>query len=127
EIFEGLDSGAVKAVWIIATNPAASMPDPDLVARALGRAELVIVQDAYHPTETTRFADVLLPAAQWPEKDGVMTNSERRVTYLPKLVEPPGEALPDTVILTRFAHEMGWKEAFQFASTAEVFDELAAL
>src|SRR5206468_2755630 len=86
-----------------------------------------VVQDAYHPTETTRFADVLLPAAQWPEKDGVMTNSERRLTYLPKLVEPPGEALPDTVILTRFAHEMGVKEPFQFASAAEVFDELAAL
>jgi len=109
------------------TNPAASMPDLDLVEKALRQADLVVVQDAYHPTETTRFADVLLPAAQWPEKDGVMTNSERRLTYLPKLVEPPGEALPDTVILTRFAHEMGWKEAFQFASTAEVFDELAAL
>jgi len=127
EIFEGLASGAVRAVWIMCTNPAASMPDLDLVEKALRQADLVVVQDAYHPTETTRFADVLLPAAQWPEKDGVMTNSERRLTYLPKLVEPPGEALPDTVILTRFAHEMGWKEAFQFASTAEVFDELAAL
>jgi ferredoxin-nitrate reductase len=103
------------------------MPDLDLVEKALRQADLVVVQDAYHPTETTRFADVLLPAAQWPEKDGVMTSSERRLTYLPKLVEPPGEALPDTVILTRFAHEMGWKEPFQFASSAEVFDELAAL
>src|SRR5438093_28576 len=127
EIFEGLASGAVRAVWIMCTNPAASMPDLDLVEKALRQADLVVVQDAYHPTETTRFADVLLPAAQWPEKDGVMTNSERRLTYLPKLVEPPGEALPDTVILTRFAHEMGVKEPFQFASAAEVFDELAAL
>jgi anaerobic selenocysteine-containing dehydrogenase len=127
QIFEGLASGAVKAVWIVATNPAASMPDPALVEAALGRAELVIVQDAYHPTETTRFADILLPAAQWPEKDGVMTNSERRVTYLPKLVEPPGEALPDATIFTRFAHEMGGKRAFGYASAAEIFDEFAAL
>jgi len=127
EIFEGLAAGAVRAVWIMCTNPAASMPDLDLVEKALRQAELVVVQDAYHPTETTRFADVLLPAAQWPEKDGVMTNSERRLTYLPRLVDPPGEALPDAVILTRFAHEMGWKEAFPCASTAEIFDEFAAL
>ena len=83
EIFEGLARGEVRAVWILCTNPAASMPDLDLVEKALRQAELVIVQDAYHPTETTRFADVLLPAAQWPEKDGVMTNSERCLTYLP--------------------------------------------
>jgi anaerobic selenocysteine-containing dehydrogenase len=127
EIFEGLAAGEVKAVWILCTNPAASMPEPALVASALGRAELVIVQDSYHPTETTRFADILLPAAQWPEKDGVMTNSERRVTYLPKLLDPPGEALPDAVILTRFAHAMGWQRAFPYACAAEIFDEFAAL
>ena len=127
EIFEGLRVGEVRAVWILCTNPAASMPDLDLVEKALRQAELVIVQDAYHPTETTRFADVLLPAAQWPEKDGVMTNSERRLTYLPKLVDPPGEALPDAVIITRFAREMGWKEAFPYESAADIFDEFAAL
>jgi anaerobic selenocysteine-containing dehydrogenase len=127
EIFEGLATGEVRAVWIMCTNPAASMPDLDLVEKALRQAELVVVQDAYHPTETTRFADVLLPAAQWPEKDGVMTSSERRLTYLPKLVEPPGEALPDAEIVVRLAREMGWKEAFPYASAAEIFDELAAL
>ena len=94
---------------------------------ALRQAELVIVQDAYHPTETTRFADVLLPAAQWPEKDGVMTNSERRLTYLPKLVDPPGEALPDAEIIARFAREMGWKDAFPSERAADIFDEFAAL
>ena len=127
EIVEGLAAGEVRAVWILCTNPAASMPDLDLVEKALRQAELVVVQDAYHPTETTRFADVLLPAAQWPEKDGVMTNSERRLTYLPKLVEPPGEALPDAEIVVRLAREMGWKEAFPYASAAEIFDEFAAL
>jgi len=93
----------------------------------LRQAELVIVQDAYHPTETSRFADVLLPAAQWPEKDGVMTNSERRLTYLPRLVDPPGEALPDAVIVTRVARELGFKAAFPYESAAEIFDEFAAL
>ena len=127
EIFEGLSTGQVRGVWILCTNPAASMPDLDLVERALRQAELVIVQDAYHPTETSELADVLLPAAQWPEKDGVMTNSERRLTYLPKLVEPPGEALPDAEIVARFAAEMGWKEAFAYAGAAEIFDEFAAL
>ncbi|HYE89572.1 MAG TPA: nitrate reductase [Terriglobales bacterium] len=127
EIFEGAARGEIRALWIICTNPAASMPDPDLVEKALRQAELVIVQDAYHPTETTAFADVLLPAAQWPEKDGVMTSSERRLTHLPKLVEPPGEALPDAEIITRFAAEMGWKSAFPSAAAADLFDELAAL
>jgi anaerobic selenocysteine-containing dehydrogenase len=127
EVFEGLLDGSVRAIWILCTNPAASMPDLDLVEKALRQAELVIVQDAYHPTETTRFADVLLPAAQWPEKDGVMTSSERRMTYLPKLVEPPGEALPDAVIVTRVARELGFKEAFAYESAAEIFDEFAAL
>ncbi len=127
EIFEGLASGDVRAVWILCTNPAASMPDLDVVEKALRQAELVIVQDAYHPTETTRFADVLLPAAQWPEKAGVMTNSERRLTFLPKLVDPPGEALPDAEIIVRFAREMGWKDAFAYDDAAQIFDEFAAL
>jgi anaerobic selenocysteine-containing dehydrogenase len=127
EIFEALARGDVRAVWILCTNPAASLPDLDLVEKALRQAELVIVQDAYHPTDTTRFADVLLPAAQWPEKDGVMTNSERRLTYLPKLVEPPGEARPDALILARVAQEMGFKEAFAYDGAAAIFDEFAAL
>jgi anaerobic selenocysteine-containing dehydrogenase len=127
EMFERLAAGEVRAIWILGTNPAASMPDLDLVEKALRQGELVIVQDAYHPTETTGFADVLLPAAQWPEKEGVMTNSERRLTYLPKLVEPPGEALPDAEIVVRLAQEMGWKAAFPSAAAAEIFDELAAL
>jgi len=127
QIFEGLASGAVRAVWILCTNPAASMPDVDLVEKALRQADLVVVQDAYHPTETTRFADVLLPAAQWPEKSGVMTSSERRITYLPKLADAPGEALPDAAILTRFAGEMGWKEMFAYESASQIFDEFVSL
>ena len=127
EMFEAAARGDIRALWIVCTNPAASMPDTDLVEKALRQAELVVVQDAYHPTETTAFADVLLPAAQWPEKDGVMTSSERRLTYLPQLVDAPGEALPDVEIFTRFAAEMGWKASFPTARAADVFDEFVAL
>src|SRR5207248_11059030 len=127
DMFEALARGEVRAVWIMCTNPAASMPDLDLVEKALRQADLVVVQDAYHPTDTTRFADVLLPAAQWPEKDGVMTNSERRLTYLPRLVPPPGEALPDAEIVTRVAAAMGFKASFAYNGAAEIFDEFAAL
>jgi anaerobic selenocysteine-containing dehydrogenase len=127
ELFHALADGKVRAVWIMGTNPAVSMPDLDLVEKGLRQADLVVVQDAYHPTDTTRFADVLLPAAQWPEKEGVMTNSERTLTYLPRLLDPPGEALPDWQILTAFAHELGFVEAFPFTCAEDVFEEFKPL
>ncbi len=125
ELFEALAQGQVKAVWILCTNPAVSMPEPDMVDKALRQAELVVVQDAYHPTDTTQYADILLPAAQWPEKEGVMTNSERRITYMPKVIDPPGEALPDWEIGARFARALGLAEAFPYPSASEVFDDFA--
>ncbi len=90
------------------------------------RAELVVVQDAYHPTETARWADVLLPAAAWGEKEWTSTNSERMVSYSPKLFDPPGEALPDWQILARFGQALGYP-GFTFASAADVWDEFIGL
>jgi formate dehydrogenase alpha subunit len=127
EMFEAAARGQVKALWIACTNPAVSMPNLDLVETALRRAELVVVQDAYHPTDTGNFAHILLPAAQWSEKAGVMTNSERRITYLPQLVDPPGEALPDWQIFARFAQALGFAKAFAYRSSAEVFAEFVGL
>ena len=127
EQFEALAQGKLKAIWILCTNPAASAPDLDVIEKALRQAELVIVQDAYNPTATSRLAHVLLPAAQWSEKEGVMTNSERRVTYMPKLVDPPGEALPDWQIIARFAAALGFGADFTYASSQEIFAEYAAL
>jgi ferredoxin-nitrate reductase len=127
EQFEALAQGKLKAIWILCTNPAASAPDLDVIEKALRQAELVIVQDTYHPTATGRLAHVLLPAAQWSEKEGVMTNSERRVTYMPKLVDPPGEALPDWQIIARFAAALGFGADFTYASSQEIFAEYAAL
>jgi ferredoxin-nitrate reductase len=121
-MFRALETGRLKAIWIAGTNPVVSLPDLHHVQRALGRAELVVVQDAFHPTETTRFADVLLPAASWGEREWTSTNSERTVSYSEKLVEPPGAALPDWQILCKFAQRLGLS-GFDFTSAGQVWDE----
>jgi ferredoxin-nitrate reductase len=121
-MFRALEKGQLKAIWIAGTNPAVSLPDLHQVRRALGRAQLVVVQDAYHPTETTRLADVLLPAAQWGEKEWTSTNSERMVSYSPRLWDAPGAALPDWQILARFARTLGY-EGFSHPRAADVWDE----
>jgi ferredoxin-nitrate reductase len=126
EMFRALETGRLKAIWIAATNPAVSLPDLHQVRRALARAELVVVQDAYHPTETTRLANVLLPAAQWSEKVGTSTSSERLVSRSDQVLAPPGSALPDWEILARFATTMGYP-GFAYESAAEVWDEFIPL
>lgn len=127
DLIDALYDGTVKAVWIIATNPAVSLPDSAKVHEALRRAELVVVQDAYHPTETSSLADLVLPAAQWPEKDGTTTGSERRVTLMQQAVAPPGDALPDWRILARLAAALGWGEQFAWPHAAAVHAEMVGL
>jgi ferredoxin-nitrate reductase len=127
EMFQALDRGALKAIWIAATNPMVSMPDLHRVRAALAKAELVVVSDAYHPTETTRVADVVLPAASWGEKESTSTNSERMVSRSPKMWDPPGEALPDWQILCRFAAKMGFADAFEYDSGSQAWDEFIRL
>tara|TARA_R110000868_G_scaffold29420_2_gene109319 strand:- start:1961 stop:5494 length:3534 start_codon:yes stop_codon:yes gene_type:complete len=122
EMFDALESGKMKAVWIICTNPIVSMPNVHKAERALINASFVVVQDISHNSETTKFADLLLPAAGWLEKDGTMTNSERRISYLPKVIDAPGEALPDVEILWKFAQKMGYY-GFDYKNTSEVYDE----
>jgi sulfite reductase (NADPH) flavoprotein alpha-component len=124
-MFDDMQAGRIKACWIICTNPIASVPNRERVIRALQNAELVIVQDAYLDTETSRYADVLLPAALWAEGDGVMINSERTMTLAPKAVNPPGEALPDWLLIARVAQAMGY-DGFDFVSAAQVFEEIRA-
>ncbi|MEV4419013.1 molybdopterin-dependent oxidoreductase [Patulibacter sp. NPDC049589] len=127
DLIDALHAGTVKAVWIMATNPAVSLPDSAKVFEALRRADLVVVQDAYHPTETTAVADLVLPAAQWLEKSGTTTGSERRVTLMRKAIDPPGEALPDWQILARLAAAMGWEEQFSWPDAAAVHAEFVGL
>jgi ferredoxin-nitrate reductase len=127
DLVDALRDGTVKAVWIMATNPAVSLPDSAKVAEALRRAELVVVQDAYHPTETTALAHLVLPAAQWPEKAGTTTSSERRITLMRQALQPPGEALPDWRILAKLAAALGWREQFAWPDAAAVHAEFVGL
>ena len=123
ELVDALEADQVKVVWIVATNPVVSQPDAARFAAALRRAELVIVQDAYHPTETSALAHVLLPAAQWAEKEGTQTNSERRVSLIRQIVAPPGVACPDWEIFARLGRALGHRHQFAWRSSAEVFAE----
>lgn len=122
EMFDALASGKMKAIWIICTNPLVSLPDSRRVEKALENAKFVVVQDISNRSDTTKYADLLLPAAGWLEKEGTMTNSERRISYLAQGINPPGEALPDVEILTRFAKKMNFS-GFDYAKTEEIFRE----
>jgi ferredoxin-nitrate reductase len=123
EMFEALEDGRLKAIWIINTNPLVSMPDVNAVENALRKARYVVVQDVSNRADTVQFADVVLPAAAWLEKEGTMTNAERRIAYLPKVMDGPGEVLPDAEIIWRFAQKMGFGDAFNYASASEVYQE----
>ncbi|MDP2963441.1 MAG: molybdopterin-dependent oxidoreductase [Sulfurimicrobium sp.] len=130
EMFESLRQGEIKAIWIVCTNPALSLPDQGRVREALEKAEFVILQEAYRGTETAPYADLLLPAASWGEKEGAVTNSERRITHLQPASIPPGEARPDWEIATEFAHRLGIKlrhpagpGLFPYACAEDVFNE----
>lgn len=125
DMFSRMVAGSIKACWIICTNPVASVGNRQNVIDALQAAELVITQDAFLDTETNRYADILLPGALWAEAEGVMINSERNLTLMQKAVEPEGAALPDWRIIARVACEMGFADAFNYASAGDVFAEIA--
>jgi anaerobic selenocysteine-containing dehydrogenase len=124
-MFDAISAGEIRAIWIIGTNPAASMPNLNRVRSALESAELVIVQDAYFPTETTRYAHVVLPAAVNLEQDGTFCNSERCVTLMQQVVPPPGDAMPDWWWVKQIASTMGFTTGLKQKNAAEIFDEFA--
>ena len=126
EMFDALESGKLKAVWIVCTNPLVSMPNTHQIERAMKSAKFVVVQDISHKSDTVAYADLVLPAAGWLEKEGTMTNSERRISYLPKEIEAPGEARPDVEILCDFAKKMGFR-GFNYGSTEEIYNEYASM
>tara|TARA_R110002096_G_scaffold118489_4_gene256615 strand:+ start:21502 stop:24192 length:2691 start_codon:yes stop_codon:yes gene_type:complete len=127
DLFSNIDAGKVKALWIMATNPAVSMPNADLVEAAMQKCDLVIVSDCVNNTDTTRFADILLPAQAWGEKSGTVTNSERRISRQRSFLKAAGEAKPDWWIIAEVAKSMGFKNGFTYNSVADVFREHAAL
>lgn len=123
----GLEQDQVQFLWIAATNPAVSLPDLERTKAALLKSPFTVYQEAYYPTETSAYAHVLLPATQWSEKTGVMTNSERRVTYCPGFDQPLGEARHDWEIFAEVGRRLGFKEQFAFQTSAEVYAEFVQL
>ncbi|MDD7887705.1 nitrate reductase [Flavivirga sp. 57AJ16] len=126
EMFDALESGKMKAVWIACTNPLVSLPNLNRIEKALKNAKFVVVQEISHKSDTVDFADLVLPAAGWLEKEGTMTNSERRISYLPKEIEAPGEARPDVEIFCDFAQRMGFR-GFNYNSASDIYDEYALM
>jgi ferredoxin-nitrate reductase len=126
ELFDALESGKLKAVWIACTNPLVSMPNTHRIESAMKKAKFVVVQEISHKSDTLEYADLVLPAAAWLEKEGTMTNSERRISYLPKEIDAPGEARPDVEIFCDFAQRMGFR-GFNFNNASEIYDEYASM
>ncbi len=124
---EAMERGELGLWWVAATNPLVSMPSLDRVRAAALNCPLVVLSEAYAGTETAAVAHLLLPAAQWSEKQGVMTNSERRVTLCSAFREPPGEARPDWAVFAELGRRLGFAEAFRYGSSAEVYAEFAAI
>ncbi len=128
QMFEAIARGKIKALWVMATNPAVSLPRAGQVREALGKLELFVVSENVLSNDTVNAgAHILLPAAAWGEKDGTVTNSERRISRQRSFLPPPGEAKPDWWIVTQVARRMGFADAFGFQSAADVFREHAAL
>lgn len=126
DLFEAVESGKIKALWIIATNPVVSLPNADQVKRALEKCPFVVVSDICQNTDTTAFADVLLPALGWGEKDGTVTNSERRISRQRAFLDAPGTAKADWWTVSQVAKRMGFS-GFNFENVSEIFNEHAQL
>ena len=127
ELFQAIETGQVKAVWIMGTNPVVSLPDADRVRAGLARCPLVIVSDIMRDTDTTRVATICLPALGWGEKNGTVTNSERCISRQRSFLPAPGESKADWWIISQVAQRMGFGEAFNYKHPAEIFREHAAL
>ena len=126
-MFEAVAAGEIKLLWVMGTNPAVSLPRADHVRAALERLELLVVSENVASNDTADLAQVRLPAAAWGEKDGTVTNSERRISRQRAFLDLPGEARPDWWILSQVAARLGWAEAFPYRSAADVFREHARL
>ncbi|MEZ8515488.1 molybdopterin oxidoreductase family protein [Vibrio cyclitrophicus] len=123
ELFDDMLEGKIKAVWIMATNPVVSLPDSARVKAALENCPFVVVSDCIADTETTRLADVVLPAQGWSEKSGTVTNSERRISRQRRILPSPGEAKPDWWMIKEVAQKMGHQHAFDYRHEGQVFEE----
>ena len=126
-MFRAVESGEIRFLWIMATNPVVSLPDTAQVRRALANCEFVVLSDCVGDTDTAAYADILLPAMGWGEKDGTVTNSERCISRQRALVPAMGEARPDWWIVAQVAQRLGFGQAFNYQHPAEIFAEHARL
>ena len=127
DMFEAIHDGRIKAVWIMATNPAVSLPDAGRVREALARCPFVVVSDCVTDTDTLRYAHVKLPALAWGEKNGTVTNSERSISRQRPLFPPPGVARADWRIIADVAAAMGFADGFPWPDASAVFREWTRL
>ncbi len=127
DMFDAIDKGRIKALLVMGTNPAVSMPDGDKVRRALGKLDFLAVADVARTSDTVGFAHLLLPALAWGEKDGAVTNSERMISRQRAFLPPPGDARADWWILTQLAIRLGHGADFAYRNAAAIFREHAAL
>ena len=127
EQIEAMERDALDLWWVAATNPLVSLPWLDRVRAAVARCPFVVLSEAYAGTETAALAHLVLPAAQWSEKAGTMTNSERRVTLCPAFREAPGQARPDWAVFAELGRRLGFEQQFAWSSAAEVQAEFVAL
>ncbi len=127
ELFDAINEGKIKAIWIIATNPLVSMPDNQKIKQALQKCPLVIVSDCVASNDTIEFADIVLPAQGWGEKSGSVTNSERRISRQRSFLTPFGQAKPDWWIISEVAKRMGFAKQFSYQSARDIFAEHARL
>jgi len=127
DLFNAIESGKVKFVWIMGTNPVVSMPNRGQVERALSKCEMVVVSDIVESNDTLNYAHIALPATGWSEKDGTVTNSERRISRQRGILPPPGSAKHDWQTMCNVAAKMGFGEAFNFTHPSQIFCEYAGL
>ena len=127
DLFEAIHEGKVKAVWIMATNPAVSLPDTNRVRAALDKCECVVVSDCIANTDTMKYANICLPAMTWGERNGTVTNSDRTISRQRPFIPAQGESKADWNILTEVAHKMGYAEFFPYKTSLDVFKEHATL
>jgi anaerobic selenocysteine-containing dehydrogenase len=125
DIIEGAVAKKIRALWVIATNPVVSFPNLGVLQQSLDGLDFLVVQDGFHPTPTTELADLVLPAAIWGEKEGIYTNSERRVSKVNRAVSPPGEARTDFDIFLDLAKKLGcFEELFHgWTQPGDAFEE----
>ena len=128
DIYHAIESGQIKGLWLIATNPLTSLPNSERVRKAMEKLEFCVVQDCYEDTESAQYAHVYLPAGTWAEKEGVMTNTERRINLVKPISPPPGQAKPDLWIFNRVAERFNHEDRVRFPERApDIFLEMTEL